>query len=77
MNKKVKEVLNESKFIDECKEFTCMVRRDMGQIPEEKPSEQHIPKQVVSNLSTLDKTLHLVDIPIIGALAVWIAKHSN
>lgn len=71
MKRKTKEAIQDNSFIRECNAFTCEVKKDMGHRVEV------IPEQIKENLSTLDKTIKMIDIPIIGWIAIWFAKHSN
>jgi len=71
MTSKAKEAIQDNSFVRECNAFTCEVKRDMGEC------HDAVPDQIMENLSTLDKTIKLIDIPIIGWLAIWFAKHSN
>lgn len=75
MRKSLKNALTENKFVEECNEFTCMVKNDNGE--KQKVIDHEIQKQVTKNLSALNRTINLIEVPIIGSLMVWIAKHSN
>jgi len=71
MRPKTKEAIQDNSFVRECNAFTCEMKRDMGQCG------NTVPEQIKENLSNLDRTIGLIDVPIIGWIAIWFAKHSN
>lgn len=67
MKQEVKDKLQDDTFERECREFACELRGE--------ESNETVEKQVKSNLSVLEDVSSLIDIPIIGAMFAWLARH--
>jgi hypothetical protein len=71
MRQKTKEALNDTQFVDECRSFTCELKRSMNNCSDA------VPDQIGKNLSSLDNTIGLMDVPFIGSVLIWMARHSG
>lgn len=67
MKQEVKDKLQDDTFERECRDFACELRGGEAKEPVE--------QQVSSNLSVLEDVSSLIDIPIIGAMFAWLARH--